>query len=197
MDWASAFEVAHPRPGATDAAIKAFAAEVARPVSVAEVREVNNSQRNPFPASDPLHAGYRPFDAAAWLVPDRPLPESYLSFLRWSDGGEFGNGERWFQFFSALEAGDGVRATTLAHHLPQYMPGALPVALNGGGTFYLLDMRLPASGGEYPVVCAHAGFLSWVPGAWRVVADSFGAACRGRVNVEDLPHPEAIPGDAV
>src|SRR5262249_1777501 len=80
----------------------------------------------------------------------------------------------------------------VAYQLPQYMPGAVPVAFNGGGTFYLLDMRQPAVGGEYPVVCAHAGYLSWEPDACCVVADSFVAACRGTVNVDDLSHPEAV-----
>jgi hypothetical protein len=75
----------------------------------------------------------------------------------------------------------------LAYQLPEYMPGALPIAFNGGGTFYLLDMRQSAVGGEYPVVCAHAGYLDWGPEACCVIADSFVSACRGRVNVDDSP----------
>ena len=72
------------------------------------------------------------------------------------------------------------------HQLPEYMPGALPIAFNGGGTFYLLDMRGSAVGGEYPVVCAHAGYLSWEPDACRVVANTLEATCRGTVNIDDL-----------
>lgn len=191
MDWASIFDVVYPRPGAADAVIEQFVAEVARPLSAAEIREVNAGQRNPFPASDPLNSAWRPFDAAAWVIPSRPLPPAYLSLLRWSDGGEFGTGERWFQFFPTLGERHGVRAIMVAYQLPQYMPGAVPVAFNGGGTFYLLDMRRPAVGGEYPVVCAHAGYLAWEPDACRVVADSFVAACRGTVNVDDLRCSEA------
>ena len=190
MDWASVFSEAHPRPGATDATIEHFVAEVARPMSAVEVREVSARQANPFPKGDRLHSVWRPFDAAVWVIPDRPLPSAYLSLLRWADGGEFRTGERWFQFFPTLDAGQGVRAMTLAYAVPQYMPGAMPVAFNGGGTFYLLDMRLPAVGGEYPIVCAHAGYLAWKPGACREVADSFAAACRGTVNVDDLRGPD-------
>jgi NAD(P)-dependent dehydrogenase (short-subunit alcohol dehydrogenase family) len=36
-----------------------------------------------------------PFDPARWRIPDRPIPASYLSFLRWSDGGEFQTGDRF------------------------------------------------------------------------------------------------------
>jgi len=74
----------------------------------------------------------------------------------------------------------------LAYHIPQYMPDALPIAFNGGGVFYLLDMREPACEGEYPIVCASSGYLGWEPRAWRLVAPSFLEACRGTVNVEDL-----------
>lgn len=186
MDWASVFDEAHPQPGATDAVIEQFIAEVARPMSAAEIREVNAEQCNPFPKSDEIHSAWRPFDASAWVIPSSPLPPSYLSLLRWADGGEFRTGERWFQFFPTLDAKHGVRAMMVAYQLPQYMPGAVPVAFNGGGTFYLLDMRRPAVGDEYPVVCAHSGYLAWEPEACFVVADSLVAACRGTVNVDDL-----------
>lgn len=186
MDWATVFEEAHPQPGAADAIIARFVAEVTRPVSATEIRQVNRGQRNPFPPGDPFYASWRPFDAAAWAIPARPLPPAYLSFLRWSNGGEFRTGERWFQFFPAVDPGSGVRAMLVGYHIPQHMPGAVPVGMNGGGTFYLLDMRQPAVAGEYPVVCARAGALGWKPETCRLVADSFLAACRGTRNVEDL-----------
>jgi hypothetical protein len=73
------------------------------------------------------------------------------------------------------------------------MPAALPFAFNGGGVFYLFDMREPADAdGEYPVVAAHAGNLGWAghdecypPECWPV-ADGLAQACRGRTNIEDL-----------
>lgn len=179
VDWTSVFDEAHPRPGASDTVLAQFVTEVARPVSVAEIRGINAGQRNPFPAPDPLRAAWRPFDAAQWVIPDRPLPEAYLSFLRWSDGGEFRTGERWFQFFPALDRQHGVRAMMLSYHLPEYMPAAVPFGFDGCGTFYLFDMRRPAVGGEYPVVTAHAGCLGWDEEAFGQIAEAFVEACRG------------------
>ncbi len=186
MDWRSTFDEVQPAPGASDAEIERFSISVGQPLTAAEIVEVNRSQQNPFPVSDPLHASYLPFDPRSWVVPSRPLPAKYLSFLRWSNGGWFRTGEREFGFFPTSDPSGGVRAMLLAYHLPQYMPGALPIAFNGGGTFYLLDMRRPAVKGEYPVVCAHSGYLAWESVACFTVADSFVAACRGAVNVDDL-----------
>jgi hypothetical protein len=186
MDWASVFDEVHPEPGASDAVIAQFVAEIDRPVSAAEIREVNAGQTNPLPAADPLHAAWRPFDAAAWVMPDWPLPAAYLSLLRWSNGGECRTGERLFQFFPALDPKHGVRAMMLGYHIPEYMPGAVPFAFDGCGTFYLLDVRRPAVGREYPIVSAHAAYLGWEEDACDEVADSFVAACRGIGNVE---HP--------
>lgn len=92
MDWESVFDEEYRAPGATYTAIKRFIAEVARPMSAAEIRGVNSEPRNPFPASDRLHSTWRPCDEAKWVIPSRPLPAPYLSLLRWSDGGEFRNG---------------------------------------------------------------------------------------------------------
>jgi hypothetical protein len=186
MDWAAVFDEAYPEPGASAEALERFVAGVARPLSADEVRAATAAQRNPFPPHDPHHAVWRPLDPARWAIPDRPLPASYLSFLRWSDGGWFRSGDREFGFFPTLDPTGGVRAMMLAYEVPQYMPGAVPVAFNGGGTFYLLDLRRPAAGGEYPVVAAHAGHLGWGPDACRPVADTFLAACRGTANVDDL-----------
>jgi hypothetical protein len=152
------------------------------------VDEVNRGQQNPFPVSDPLHPAVRPFDPSNWVLPSRPLPLTYLAFLRWSNGGWFRTGEREFGFFPTAHPTGGVREMLLAYDLPEYIPAAVPIAFNGGGTFYLLDLRQPAVGWEDPVVCAGAGYLGWGPEACRVVADSFLAACRGTVNVDDLLH---------
>ncbi|MBN9521385.1 SMI1/KNR4 family protein [bacterium] len=181
MDWATVFAESYPQPGATDAVIARLVVEVFRPLSLSEIRQFNGGQRNPFPPGDSLYASWRPFDAATWVIPARPLPPSYLSFLRWSNGGEFRTGSRWFQFFPALD----VRATLLAYHLPEYMPEALPIALDGGGVFYLLDMHAPATDGEYPVVCADAGSLGWQRGRWWHLADSFLAVCRSSRIADD------------
>jgi SMI1 / KNR4 family (SUKH-1) len=178
IDWSSMFDEAFPAAGASVADLERFVATVGQPLSAGEVNGINQGQQNPFPQSDPSYESWRPFDPSLWTVPDRPLPPSYLAFLAWSNGGEFRTGERLFQFFPAIDPGHGVRAMLLAYHLPQYMPGALPFAFDGAGTFYLFDMRQAAQRGEYPVVQAHAGCLGWEPDACATIAESFEAACR-------------------
>lgn len=76
------------------------------------------------------------------------------------------------QLFPALDPIHGVRAIMLGYHVPEYMPGALPFAFDGCGTFYLLDMRKPAVGDEYPVLLAHSTYLSWEPDAIEMLASN-------------------------
>jgi hypothetical protein len=185
VDWFAVFDEAYPVRGATVGDIKRLVESVTRPVSPVEVEEINRSQQNPFPKGDPLYASWRPFDPSQWLIPNRHLLPSYLAFLRWSNGGEFRTGERWFQFFAANE----VRGMLLAYHVPQYMSGAIPFGFNGSGTFYMFDMRRPPRKHEYPIVCVHSTSLGWEPGQWVRVAGSFEAACRGAKNVDDLLYP--------
>lgn len=184
-DWASVFDESHPIAGASSADLRRFLATVGQPLSAVDVADIKRAQRNPFPANDPLATAWRPPDPAGWVVPGRPPPESYLGFLAWSDGGEFRTGERWVQVFPALDPVHGVRAMMLAYQVPGYMPGAVPFAFNGSGTFYLFDLREPARRGEYPVVAARAGNLGWDAGQVWVVADGFEAACRGTTDIDD------------
>ncbi len=73
-----------------------------------------------------------------------------------------------------------------AYGLRRWMPGALPIAFNGGGTFYLFDLRQDPVDGEYPVVSARAGNLGSEPDECVVVSDCFEAACRGWIDVDEL-----------
>ena len=124
------------------------------------------------------------FVASLGLPADRTVPPSYLSFVRYSDGGFFQNGGRAFQMY-----GTGLRAMMRDYDVPQYMPLAVPFAFNGGGVMYLFDMRQPPDAdGEYPIICAHASNLDFDPHDSPKVADSFPEVCRGRFNVERLRH---------
>jgi hypothetical protein len=184
IDWRTVLdEIYQQEAGLSEDDLKTFVSSVTRPLSESEVRELQAKQVNPFRASDPLHKLWKPFDIAAWTLPQRELPQRYLEFLRFANGAECRTGERAFGFFSAL--GD-VRAMILAYEFPEYMPGTLPFALNGGGVFYIFDMREPAVQGEYPVLCAHAGNLGLEPDCFVKVADSFLEICQGRINVEEL-----------
>jgi hypothetical protein len=122
-DWAALFDEAYPAAGASQAEVEQFAALLGEPLSAVEADAINRSQRNPFAGNDPLYAAYQPFDPSRRTLPDRPLPPSYRAFLRWSNGGEFRTGERWFQFFPAQDSRHGVRAMLLAYHLPGYGRG--------------------------------------------------------------------------
>ncbi|HEV3385517.1 MAG TPA: SMI1/KNR4 family protein [Gemmata sp.] len=186
IDWSTVFDEAYPVAGASAADVERFLDSVGQPLTSSEIEEINLGQQNPFPKIDPMHALWRPFDPSLWVIPNRTLPSSYLSLLSWSNGGEFRTGDRWFQFFPALDPGYGVRAMLLGYDIPQYLPGALPIASNGSGTFYFFDLRHPAVNGEYPVVCSQSGGFSWKPRACFYVADSFAKACRDRVSLEEL-----------
>jgi hypothetical protein len=184
--WEKVFEEATPEAGASAAEIAEFAASVFAPLSDEEVSEIVGRQLNPFPRRDPLYKKWKPTDPRRWRLPARNMPRSFLGWLRWSNGGLFRNGKREFGLFDALGPKTGVRAMLLAYEFPEYMPGGLPFALNGGGTFYVFDMRKPTVGGEYPIYAARAGNLGFRRGEGARVAPRLLAACRGTTNVEDL-----------
>lgn len=161
IDWRTVFDQAHPEPRATEAAIAAFVRELGSRVSAGEAE----SARRP--------------NAENWQMPaKRPVPPAYLSFLRYSNGGEFLTGDRYFQML-----GTEMRDTMLAYHIPEYMPLAVPFAWNGGSVLYLFDMRKkPDAAGEYPILCIPSSNLGY-DDAVRV-AGSFLECCRGRFNVD-------------
>jgi hypothetical protein len=173
IQWDRVFNTARDEDGAATEIIEKFLLTALQPLSAEEIAGVNASQRNPFPASNPLHSLYRPFDCSAWLMPSYRFPASYIAFLRWSNGGAFTSHGREFGFFPATDAGQGVRAMMLAYHVPQYMSFAVPFAFDGAGTFYLFDMRQPAVDGEFPIVLSHAGSLGWAPDEHEVLAENF------------------------
>ena len=166
IPWANLFAEAHPAIGAAPSDLDRLLRALAAPMSAAEVAAIK--------ADHPLHATYRRFDPANWRIPDRQLPASYRDFLLWSNGGSFSNGSRWFDPFLSAEA---LREYLLAYHVPQYMPGALPFAMDGGGGFYLFDLRADPVDGEYPIFFIHAGNLGWDDAT--PVAPTFPDACRG------------------
>lgn len=165
-NWNNVFEEKiERRRGLSEAGIARFVATVMQPISDEEVK-------------------YRLGDnASRWKLPEGPLPRSYLSFLRWSDGGEFRNGNRLIQFFPALDRSDGVRIMMLLYAVPEYLPGLLPFASNGGGVFYAFDMRMrPAANGEYPIVAAECGHAH-TP---FFLTSSFRKTCGARTSIDDL-----------
>ena len=179
INWKQMFSQDPPEEGATKEEVQALASTICEPLSAEEIQQINASQSNPFPASDPLHGKYKPFDPRKWQLPSQPLPPSYLDFLRWSNGGEVASGDRQFGFFSTAT----LREYLLSYNVPQYMPGALPFAFDGGGCFYLFDMRKEPVDGEYPILFVGAGNLGYEDAVH--VADSFVDACKGTTDPAD------------
>lgn len=182
LDWSLIFDRVYPNSGASELEIVDLQASALRPLNTDELTQIRARQRNPFPKRDPFHSIWRPFDPAQWLIPTAPFPDNYLNCLRWSNGGECWTGERCFQFFST----DELRDTMLAYNVPEYMPGAIPFAFNGGGTFYMFDVRKPSVRGEYPIICSRAGSMGFSDDSFLQIAESFCDACRGDQDVDEL-----------
>lgn len=184
IEWPSIFEERYPTAGANAHELAVLVRSFGEALSAEELHFIKTGQSNPYPPSHPLYASYSPFDPRRWKFPLGTLPAEYMDFLSWSNGGEFRTGERWFQFFPAVDPDHGVRAMLLAYHIPEYMPLALPFAMDGGGGIYLFDMRDPAS--APPIVWAHAGNLGWASDEHAPLAPNFLAACRGKTAPEDV-----------
>ena len=101
----------------------------------------------------------------------RTPPEAYLSFLRWSNGGEFSRGERHLCFYPAWMLREGAVECAFGG----YMPGVLPFAEDSGDIRYLFDMRNPAVNGEYPILVTEAGNASFETSA--VISTTFVELC--------------------
>ncbi|NOK63443.1 MAG: hypothetical protein GFH27_549347n2 [Chloroflexi bacterium AL-W] len=96
------------------------------------------------------------------------------------DGGLFVNKEREIGFFGAHD----IRAYLLNYHFPEYMPLAVPFGLNGGGVFYVFDMRNPPSDREFPILASSAGVLDFDDSP--IIAYSLAELFAGTDHIEDL-----------
>ena len=85
----------------------------------------------------------------------RDLPLAYVELLKLSNGGGITIGDREIAFFNPTV----MREYLVAYQIPRYMPGALPFGLNGGGVFYVFDMREPMKASDYPILAAAASNL--------------------------------------
>ncbi len=119
-------------------------------------------------------------NANSWTVDLRDLPESYVELLSISHGGGLTIGEREIAYFEDLL----LREYLLHYEFPVYMPGALPFGLNGGGVFYIFDMRTPPCDGEFPILVAHSSYLDF-DGA-TLVARDIHELLSDSTNVEEL-----------
>ncbi|QDT91751.1 SMI1/KNR4 family protein [Gimesia algae] len=169
MDWNHVFQHVAKEIPATDDDITYLQKSVLAPLVKSEITEINSEQQNPFLETNPLYEEYQPFDPSKWDIPMRPFPDAFVAFLKWSNGGDFVRGEREFGMFGTKS----IREYLLAYQIPEYMPGAVPFAFDGGGGFYLFDMRKEMIDGEFPIVISHSGSLGWDQEDAIRIADTF------------------------
>ncbi|PQO45769.1 hypothetical protein [Blastopirellula marina] len=111
MKWPEGL-TAYAESPATEAEIAALVESVSAPLTELGIAELQAERR--------AIAGDVGFDPASWPFPGRPLPDSYLAFLRYSNGG----------FFSGLHRNcdllfktDEVREYMLGYDIPRWKPG--------------------------------------------------------------------------
>ncbi|PAF30470.1 SMI1/KNR4 family protein [Paenibacillus sp. 7516] len=177
--WNDVFEKEwEKRPGAKREELHVFLQTWNDALSVQELQEIRARQKNPFPKSSPFYEQYTPLDPSSWSFPKRPLPDSHAHLLTYSNGGEFQNGERIFQFHGTPD----FREMNLAYEFAEYMPGSVSFAMDGSGNHYIFDMREASRNGEYPILFAHSGNLGYEDCVH--VADSLPELCRGTDEIE-------------
>ena len=183
IDWSGLFDEVVPEPPASSEEIDAFLTDLTRALSPDEIAEIKRAQLNPWPESHQWHAGWRPFDPTIWRLPHVDLPASYLSFLRWSRAPWVRKGERTLGHLGTTST----REYLLSYEFPQYLPGVLPIGLDGGSIFAAFDLRLRPVHGEYPIIAVEAGVLDFEE--TRVIASSFLELCTGSISLREALRP--------
>ena len=113
------------------------------------------------------------------IMPFRGLPESYLAFLRWSNGGTFRNGIRNIAFWHC----GGPRRMMDRFHFAEFAPLIVPFASNPGtGDWYGFDTSSEPVAGEFPVVYIDHEIMR----ERLVLAPTFLDFCRGTEDPEKL-----------
>jgi hypothetical protein len=180
ISWDHIFPREIPGKGASEAELQAFVSSHGKPLTAEEVHTVIDAQAHPSQDSGPAQASDKRIEPRKWQIPARPLPLSYLSLLKWSNGGSFYNGHRGFNFLST----SAVREFLLNYCFPEYMPGAMPFAFDGDNNFYLFDMRSDPVEGEYPILFVRGENLSYANAVQ--VASSLREACQGKTDPVQL-----------
>jgi hypothetical protein len=178
--WSNLFESGQPEPGGTEDQLRELLESISRPLSAVELDNAAAFfQQNPYPPSDPANDHYVGPNPANWVMPFRGLPESYLAFLRWSNGGTFHNGKRHIKFWSDL----GPRRMMMRYFFPEFAPLVIPFASNPGtGDWYGFDTSSEPIAGEFPVVYIHHEIIR----EYMVLAPTFPDFCRGTEDPEKL-----------
>ncbi len=93
------------------------------------------------------------------------FPSLYFALLFEFESGIFSNGERLFQFFSLSE----IPIYYRDFNFEEYMPFALPFAMDGCGNFYILDFRK----NDPCIYTVNSGNLGWDKDKYFKIFDNF------------------------
>jgi hypothetical protein len=159
FDWASLL-----RPdgralaaGASVEVIAAGSLKAFRRIAGYEVEEVRRFSLNPWTRGTPEYDAWLPTDASSWVFPRGPFPPSYLSLVRWANGGPFLAGvDRILQIIPV----DGIRQKMIELHSPKRMALAVPFAWNDVYDIYCFDMRQPLRV-EYPILVTRGNAMDY------------------------------------
>jgi len=104
-----------------------------------------------------------------WLknngFPIHSLPQEYLDLMYESNGGDYVNGEREYQFLSFEE----IIEYYEAYMFFEFMPYAYPFAMDGCGNFYIFNLRMV----DNCVYVVSAGNMGWEKDECYKIAKSF------------------------
>jgi hypothetical protein len=115
---------------------------------------------------------------ATYPVPSQlQLPPDYIELLQYSNGGGIINGKREFGYFSP----ETIRAYYISYGFQVWAPAFLPIALNGGGSFYAYDCRQPG----LPIVAVAAGNIGYDPDCWAFLGNTLHEVLSQPTNIEE------------
>jgi hypothetical protein len=159
-------------------------------LSKEEISTLNSFLQSPLSAAEiddiaTRFSGTYSRHPSTWEITIKDLPSSYIDLLAFSNGGGISNGAREIGFFGKKE----LREYLLEYHFPVWMPFCLPFGLNGGGVFYVFDMREPSVCGEYPIVAASSGALSFDDAVH--IASSLDEVFESSINIEEFLYPKS------
>ncbi|HEY2511187.1 MAG TPA: SMI1/KNR4 family protein [Polyangiaceae bacterium] len=125
IDWEAAFDEAEPQSPLAKDALERELAQLSAPLDDAELKELTErvGNANALRTENP--------------VAKNGFPADLLSFYRWADGGTFSVGDRHFDPLLAMQE---IREYMISYGVIHFLPGCIPIGMDGGGCFYLLDL---------------------------------------------------------
>ncbi len=183
MNWEQLFDSIHYEAlaGATEGQLKLFKTTWNADLTKSEIDKLIISEKKLFTSEEHKNFTQHPKSYDQWKFPDRELPKSYLSFLQFCHTGiTTVKGDREIQFFSTKE----IRQYNLIYGLPEELPGALSIAMDGCGNQLFFDMREKTIDDEYKIYACSSSDLDWDEA--KIIADSFVDFCLGETAIDQF-----------